>query len=79
MSRRAQKRGGKVSFVVGRLDGRGASRLSIPQEALENLPPERLFDALGGHSCGTRAAPAGRGMRVMVAAACLMHERFARC
>ena len=45
VSRRAQKRGGKVQFVSwDDWMAEAPSRLSIPQQALENLPPERLFD-----------------------------------
>jgi RNA polymerase sigma factor (sigma-70 family) len=45
VSRRAQKRGGKVQFVAwDDWMAEVPSRLSIPQQALENLPPERLFD-----------------------------------
>jgi RNA polymerase sigma factor (sigma-70 family) len=45
VSRRAQKRGGKVQFVSwDDWMAEAPSRLSIPRQALENLPPERLFD-----------------------------------
>lgn len=45
VSRRAQKRGGKVQFVSwDDWMAEAPSRLSIPQQALENLPPEGLFD-----------------------------------
>ncbi len=45
VSRRAQKRGGKVQFVSwDDWMAEAPSRLSIPQQAFENLPPERLFD-----------------------------------
>jgi RNA polymerase sigma-70 factor (ECF subfamily) len=45
VSRSAQKRGGKVQFVSwDDWMAEAPSRLSIPQQALENLPPERLFD-----------------------------------
>ena len=45
VSRRAQKRGGNVQFVSwDDWMAEAPSRLSIPQQALENLPPERLFD-----------------------------------
>jgi len=45
VSRRAQKRGGKVQFVSwDDWMAEAPSRLSIPQQSLENLPPERLFD-----------------------------------
>jgi RNA polymerase sigma factor (sigma-70 family) len=45
VSRGAQKRGGKVQFVSwDDWMAEAPSRLSIPQQALENLPPERLFD-----------------------------------
>jgi RNA polymerase sigma-70 factor (ECF subfamily) len=45
VSRRSQKRGGKVQFVSwDDWMAEAPSRLSIPQQALENLPPERLFD-----------------------------------
>jgi RNA polymerase sigma factor (sigma-70 family) len=45
VSRSAQKRGGKVQFVSwDDWMAEAPSRLSIPQQALESLPPERLFD-----------------------------------
>ena len=45
VSRCAQKRGGNVQFVSwDDWMAEAPSRLSIPQQALENLPPERLFD-----------------------------------
>jgi RNA polymerase sigma factor (sigma-70 family) len=45
VSRGAQKRGGKVQFVSwDDWMAEAPSRLSMPQQALENLPPERLFD-----------------------------------
>jgi RNA polymerase sigma factor (sigma-70 family) len=45
VSRRAQKRGGKVQFVSwDDWMAEAPSRLSIPQQALENLSPEGLFD-----------------------------------
>ena len=45
VSRRAQKRGGNVQFVSwDDWMAEAPSRLSIPQQAVENLPPERLFD-----------------------------------
>ena len=45
VSRRSQKRGGKVQFVSwDDWMAEAPSRLSIPRQALESLPPECLFD-----------------------------------
>ncbi len=59
----AHKRGGDVEFISwDDWMAEAPSQLSIPVQALDSLPPERIFDlTLGDDGCGTRAStPAGR-------------------